>query len=208
MGSGEPTTRQGDRRADCYLRSVPNDGLASKLLVAMPQLQDPNFVRSVVLLVHHDAEGAFGVVVNRPVELQASDLFESLAVCWKGNPEMRIYWGGPVPPNSGWVLFPRGASIDFDEDEATSLPNGFAFAGSLRVLEALAEAPPPSLRFFLGYAGWGPGQLEEELASGSWLVTPGTPDAFFGVPEASMWDHAVRGLGVEPAALISTSGFH
>ncbi|MED5263297.1 MAG: YqgE/AlgH family protein [Myxococcota bacterium] len=182
--------------------------LDSSLLVAMPQLQDPNFNRSVVLLVQHGAEGSFGVILNRPAELLASDLCSSLDVEWQGNPEMAVHWGGPVQPETGWMLFSSDGPLEFDPEEATSLANGLYFAGSLGVLEAVAQAPPSSVRLFLGYSGWGAGQLEGELAAGSWLVVPGTSDVVDGVPPEAMWEHVVRGLGVEPAALVSTQGVH
>jgi len=187
---------------------VSENGLDSSLLVAMPQLQDPNFNRSVILLVQHGAEGTFGVILNRPADLLAKDLCSSLDVEWCGNPDTAVHWGGPVQPETGWMLFSSDGPLEFDPEEATALANGFYFAGSLAVLEAVAQAPPSSVRLFLGYAGWGAGQLEGELAAGSWLVVPGASDVVAGVPPEAMWEHAVRGLGVEPAALVSTQGVH
>ena len=85
---------------------------------------------------------------------------------------------------------------------------GLSFAGSLHVLETIASSPPEDLHLFLGYAGWGPGQLQEELAQGAWLVAPADAPTVFDVGTDGMWDHVVRGLGVDPLTLIPTSGVH
>ena len=171
----------------------------------MPQLQDPNFQRSVVLLVEHNAEGTFGLVLNRPSDLTALDICSSLELDWKGSPEKRIHWGGPVQVNTGWVVFGDDVALELPSEVVNQVVPGLCFAGSLGVLQAVAEAPPQDLRLFLGYAGWGPGQLEGELAAGAWLLAPCSPDVVFAVDSDAMWDFVVRGLGVDPATLISTS---
>jgi putative transcriptional regulator len=174
----------------------------------MPQLQDPNFKRTVVLLVQHDESGTFGLVLNRELEFSAFQLCSSLDVSWKGDPSASISWGGPVQPHSGWVLFNQDAGLVSDPAEISQVFPELYFAGSLDVLRAVAAAPPPEVRLFLGYAGWGPGQLETELAEGAWLVAPLSTDLVFAVSADSMWNHAVRRLGIDPATLISTSGVH
>jgi putative transcriptional regulator len=174
----------------------------------MPQLQDPNFKRTVALLVDHDADGTFGLVLNRPVDLTARLLCENLDVQWRGHPTAQAHWGGPVQPETGWVLCAEGLSIHPDDDGVKEVIPGLFFAGSLDVLRAVAQTPPPDVRLFLGYAGWGPGQLEEEMAQGAWLVAPVSADAVFNVSAEAMWDHVVRSLGVEPATLIPTRGIH
>lgn len=171
----------------------------------MPQLLDPNFRRTVVLLIHHDAEGTFGVVLNRTTEIRASQLCESIEVEWHGDPEAEIHWGGPVQPQTGWVLF--DASAGDDEDMREVVP-GIGFAGSLAVLRRMASAPPGQLRILLGYAGWGPGQLESELAQGAWLVAPAEPTFVFETDLDEMWTQVVRSLGIEPATLVASRGIH
>ncbi len=173
----------------------------------MPQLADPNFHRTVVLLIHHDESGTFGVVLNRPTDLTALGLCSSLEIEWQGDPEEAIDWGGPVQPTTGWVLF--------DDDEAVAEPGavqdvgeGIRFAGSLEVLRSVATCPPPKVRLLLGYAGWGPGQLEFELSQGAWLLAPATSEVVFDVEPDCMWEHVVRGLGIEPATLVATRGVH
>jgi putative transcriptional regulator len=182
------------------------DSLAPTFLVAMPQLLDPNFRRAVVLLVHHDADGTFGVVLNRPTELTATDLCTTLRIGWRGEPEKEIGWGGPVQPQTGWMLF--GEEAVGDSDDVKPVGDGIGFAGSLEVLRRLAEDPPEELQLLLGYAGWGPGQLESELSEGAWLLAPVSRDVVFEVDADSMWEHVVRSLGIEPSTLVATRGVH
>ena len=186
---------------------MPSD-LANSLLLAMPQLPDPNFKRAVVQLIDHDDRGTFGLVLNREADLTAGALCESLELPWNGDPDARIHWGGPVQVNTGWVLFAEDIASPLGEGEAQQVVPGMSFAGSLSVLQAVAEAPPADVRLFLGYAGWGPGQLENEIASGAWLFAPPSVEAVFGVEPERMWDYVVRGLGVDPATLVSTAGVH
>jgi putative transcriptional regulator len=183
------------------------DSLAPALLVAMPQLLDPNFRRSVVLLIHHDAEGTFGVVLNRTTEIRAAQLCESIEVEWQGDPDAEIHWGGPVQPQTGWVLFEEDGETEEVEDVREVVP-GVGFAGSLAVLRRMALEPPGRMRILLGYAGWGPGQLESELAQGAWLVAPADPAVLFDTDVDAMWAQVVRSLGIEPATLVSSRGVH
>jgi len=172
----------------------------------MPQLQDPNFKRSVVLLVHHDGEGTFGLVVNRPADVTLDVVLDDLEVDWRGDRNQPLAWGGPVQPNTGWVLFGDGAPVEIDD--ANELTPGLSVAGSLDALRKLAHRPPGALKLMLGYAGWGPHQLEDELAQGAWLVAPVHPEVVFDVAPEAMWEHVVRSLGVDPATLVATPGVH
>jgi putative transcriptional regulator len=172
----------------------------------MPDLGDPNFRRTVVLLVHHDADGTVGLVLNRPAEVRAADLCETLDVAWRGDPEHGVHWGGPVQPNTGWVV--TGDDALAGVVGVTRVGAGIHFAGSIEALRHVAATPPRRLRIFLGYAGWGPGQLEGELAQGAWVVAPLAPDAVFDVPEDELWMHVWRALGIDPATLVSTPGVH
>jgi putative transcriptional regulator len=186
---------------------VDDDPLAPALLVAMPQLLDPNFKRSVVLLVHHDGDGTFGLVLTRESEIEVDDLCSSLGIEWQGSDALRVSWGGPVQPNTGWVLFGDAGEPDESED-TTEVADGVHFAGSLATLRRVAETPPERLRLFLGYAGWGPGQLESELAQGAWLVAPVSTELVFGVRPDHLWVQVLRELGVDPTTLVSTPGIH
>jgi putative transcriptional regulator len=182
------------------------ESLAPAFLVAMPQLLDPNFRRTVVLLVHHDADGTFGVVLNRPTELTATDLCTTLRIGWRGAPGKEIGWGGPVQPQTGWMLFDE--DVVAGSGEVKPVGDGIGFAGSLEVLRRLAEDPPEELQLLLGYAGWGPGQLESELSEGAWLLAPVSRRVVFGVEPEAMWEHVVRSLGIEPSTLVATRGIH
>ncbi len=173
----------------------------------MPQLLDPNFHRAVVMLVHHDESGTFGVVLNRTTDLTAPNLCSTLQIEWRGEPEDGVYWGGPVDPQTGWVLFDPTHEIDAAE-AGTQLDEGVCIAGSLEVLRQVAGHPPTHFRVLLGYAGWGPGQLEAELIEGSWLIAPVSREVVFEVEAAAMWEHVVRSLGIEPSTLVATRGVH
>ncbi len=173
----------------------------------MPHLLDPNFARSVVLMVHHDESGAFGVVLNRPTELSAPNLCATLDIEWNGNPEDAVAWGGPVQPQTGWVLF-EDQDGRVQGEQVKEIGSGVCFAGSIEVLRQVASDPPERLRLLLGYAGWGPGQLESELAEGAWLVAPVSGQVVFDVEAPGMWEHVVRSLGIEPATLVPTRGVH
>jgi putative transcriptional regulator len=176
----------------------------------MPQLQDPNFARTVMMIVKHDAGGTFGLVLNRLVEMSASELCQVLDMRWGGDSETPLHWGGPVDPRTGWMLFAHDDVVTAaaHESDATTLADGVCFAGSLDVLREIVEAPPGDVRLFLGYAGWGPGQLEREMAQGVWLTAPASRAAVFEVAPDSMWDYVVRSLGIDPATLILTPGVH
>ena len=179
--------------------------IAPALLVAMPQLLDPNFHRTVVLLVHHDDEGTFGVVLNRATEILAPQLCRSIDIDWCGDPTAVVSWGGPVQPQTGWVLFEGDEAPD---DDSRPVGPDLRFAGSLDVLRRMATEPPEHLRVLLGYAGWGPGQLEEELSQGAWLIAPVEREALFDVEADARWAHVVRSLGIAPPTLVSGRGVH
>lgn len=178
----------------------------------MPQLLDPNFKRSVVLLIHHDEEGTFGLVVNRPTEIPIRTLCEDLEITWNGDGEERLCLGGPVQPDTGWVVFddrsvPEARTGNSDNG-VNRLAPGIAVCGSLEILRGLAPSPPEPLRMMLGYSGWGPHQLEDELAEGAWLLAPLCTESVFRVAPDEMWEHVVRGLGVDPSSLVATPGVH
>ena len=163
------------------------ESLGGKLLIAGPELWDPNFRRTVVLIGHHDEEGAVGVVLNRASEVAVSVAAPPLAgLVTDGE---RLFLGGPVKPQSAVVL------ADFEDPERASV---VAF-GSIGFLpdEVDADAEPGLLRarVFAGHAGWGPGQLEAELAEGSWLTEPARPEDVFTAEPDDLWSSVVRRKG-------------
>lgn len=184
--------------------------LTSQLLVAMPQLDDPNFKRSVVLLVHHSEGGSFGIVLNRALDLTMSELMQNSGIQWPAGVGS-VGWGGPVQPERGWVVFcdeDRPAETVTPEDDVATLQEGVCVTGSLDMLRSVATHPPSAVRLFLGYAGWGAEQLEGELAEGAWLVAPLRREVVFETAEDDMWEIVVRGLGIDPAALVPARGIH
>lgn len=174
----------------------------------MPQLLEPNFKRAVVLLLSHDEEGSFGLVLNRELELSANRVCDSLDVQWCGDPRVSAHWGGPVEPSSGWVLFEEDPVLASRPGDHNEILDGLHFGDSLAVLKSVAEEPPRDARIYLGYSGWGAGQLESELSAGAWLTAELERNLVFEVPAAAMWETVLTGMGVAPASLIPTTGVH
>lgn len=186
--------------------------LSSQLLIAMPQLDDPNFKRSVVLLVHHDEGGSFGIVLNRSLDISMSELMRNSGIQWSAGIGS-VGWGGPVQPERGWVVFcddgrPGAAPSDAAEADVATLQHGVCVTGSLDKLRSVASHPPSAIRLFLGYAGWGADQLESELAEGAWLLAPLRREVVFDTAADHMWESVVRSLGIDPAALVPARGIH
>lgn len=178
-------------------RKETNDLETPVLLLAMPQVVDPFFHKSVVLLLRHDAdEGSLGFIVNRPTDLKIADILEDLEIPWHGPSELCAYLGGPVNKERGTLLY----SDDEDEGAEEALP-GIAVSQSLGQLQELAEAPPGPFRLFLGYAGWGDGQLEKEILRNDWLIAPFDPEFLFADDPDEVWQKAVRSVGIDPAQL-------
>jgi putative transcriptional regulator len=159
-------------------------------------------------MLEHETSASFGLVLNRPASLLLSDLFSSLQFEWRGDDRATVGWGGPVEPNSGWMLFGDSPSLPFEDEQVRSVVDGVSFGGSMDVFREIAKTPPAMMRFFLGYSGWGPGQLEFEIAQGAWLSAQAIPEVIFEVPAEKMWDHVVRGMGIDPSSLVSTTGVH
>jgi putative transcriptional regulator len=185
---------------------MSEESIAPALLVAMPQLEDPNFQRTVVLLIEHHDEGAFGVVLNRGTDIPVPEVCSSLDIEWHGAADPVAGWGGPVRPGTVWMLFSPPPSRD--EELVKEVTLGVHLGVHLDALRAATREPPERLRVFLGYSGWGEGQLESELAQGTWLLAPVTPEVVFDVPSEDLWQHVMRSLGVDPSHLVATPGIH
>ena len=130
-------------------------------------------------------------------------LCESLDMAWRGLPSAHVDWGGPVGENQGWVVMDDAAAQGL---EVVTLAPGLHWSRSQEALRRVAGTPALRARVFLGYAGWGAGQLEREIAEGSWLVVPVSPELVFEERHERLWEQAVRSLGIEPATLISSHG--
>jgi len=173
------------------------------LLMAMPQVLDPFFHRSVVLLLHHEDEGSFGFIVNRPTGIKIREILQGMDVGWEGRETEVAYFGGPVQPQLGTVLFAPVLLETGPEDTATQIAPGVALTQHIGDLSRLAEAPPDDFRLLLGYAGWGEGQLMEEILRNDWLTAPVTSELIFAADPERVWDAALRSVGIDPAALPS-----
>jgi putative transcriptional regulator len=198
-------------------RPVTQVGLAPGLLLSMPHLVDPSFHRAVVLMVEHNDEGSFGLIINRPSEMSVSELLAALELEWNGDDQAIVWSGGPVMPSSGWVLHAPSSEVG---PGASSLQHGLEHEGTVSItsevdlstspakLKVLAGQPPGHIRFLLGYAGWGPGQLADEMALGSWLHADVDPALVFETPHEEMWERALRSIGVNPESIVQGSGVH
>jgi putative transcriptional regulator len=179
--------------------------LAPGYLVAAPSLRDPNFRRSVVLLVDHRPEGSLGFVLNRPAEVPLGDVVEPLGLRLDeaGAGASAVLIGGPMAPNTGWVVFEPDADLAIDEEEeVVSISERLAVSASRELLERLLQREGPErMTLVLGYAGWGPGQLDEELAHGAWIPVDFDHSIVFDTPHDERWGAALRLLGIDPARL-------
>lgn len=174
------------------------------LLLSMPQMQDPNFARSVVLLCDYLPEGAFGLVLNRPTDEPASAMVQLVPPIASGN-DIVLGSGGPVEPQRGWIL----TAEQPEEPGYRTIVEGLYLSTSPALLRRVLEIrPAPRARVLAGYAGWGPGQLDEELERSSWLMTDVTLDLVFDIDPAAMWETAIRRMGADPSTLQMSRGVH
>ncbi|MFN7981634.1 MAG: YqgE/AlgH family protein [Vicinamibacterales bacterium] len=181
--------------------------LAPALLLSMPQLLDPNFARTVVLLCKHSEEGAFGLVVNRPL-VTSGTVMVNLDPPVTTERELSIWVGGPVEPERSWILVGGGPEHP-EVSGASQIAEGLYLSTSPALLRRLLEPhPPENARLVVGYAGWAPGQLEQELAESSWLLSDVDADIVFRTPAEHMWERAIRRLGADPATLTMSRGVH
>ena len=175
------------------------------LLVATPTLRDPNFAQAVVLMGHHDEQGALGWVINRLHERPARDVLTP-SHRDQVHAETPLHVGGPVPTDALLALF-HGA---VDKVESAEVAPGLSVSRSAEILPLLFSRPPgPGLvpgRLVVGYSGWGPGQLEREMQEGAWLALPGEEDLAFSPRVDDLWRRCFERLGINPALLTSPSG--
>jgi putative transcriptional regulator len=176
--------------------------LVGHFLIAMPTLIDPNFWRTVVLLgVHSRDDGAFGLVINRPLDVELGDILQELGEERPTGSPPKVLGGGPVEPTHGFVLYERGAS-PIDEGSLT-ITDRIEVSGSTETLSSLVHGRIRGRYYLLlGYSGWAPGQLEREIEENSWLVAPLDSAILFDVPLEERWSEALRSIGVEPGTLV------
>jgi putative transcriptional regulator len=190
--------------------------VAPGFLLSMPQLADPNFARAVVLMIEHNDAGSFGLIVNRPSNLSVAELLGALDIPWSGDAEQMVLAGGPVQPHSAWIIheddldIPAGQTLEsaLEQGGALDLGRGLRISSSPERLRELAAAHSARSRYFLGYSGWGPGQLAAEMTQGAWLHAPVDPHLIFDTPAQNMWSAALRTIGVDPESVVPSRGVH
>lgn len=186
------------------MSSPPTDLETPVLLVAMPQIMDPFFDHSVILLMDHQEEGSFGLIVNRPTELTITEVLEGLDIAWHGDPLAMTHFGGPVQPQLGTILYRPSADAPATQGETTlEVCPGVHLTQHIGDLSTIAQHPPGSFRLLLGYAGWGGGQLDEEIARNDWLIAPLEDKFLFEKDTEDVWIDVLASLGIEPDTLPS-----
>ncbi|MDH5543961.1 MAG: YqgE/AlgH family protein [Gammaproteobacteria bacterium] len=170
--------------------------LTGHFLIAMPALNDPNFFHSVAYICEHNDEGAMGLVINRPMSVSVGEVLSQLGFAWPSQEiaDQIVMQGGPVETERGFVIHtPIGewnATMEVTEEIGVS--------SSRDILEAIGRGEGPDrMLVALGYAGWGPGQLETEMAANTWLSVPALADIIFDTPHEKRWEEAARSVGVD-----------
>lgn len=179
--------------------------LRNHFLLAMPSLSEGIFARSLTYLCEHSEEGAMGIVINRPLDLRLREIFEHLEIRGvRGSPDEPVLAGGPVQTDRGFVLH---RPSDREWDSTLHIADDVALTTSRDILEALAHNEgPDGYLMALGYAGWGAGQLESELAENAWLTLPADSDILFNRPVEARLDAAAAKLGVNMNLISSHAG--
>lgn len=179
--------------------------LTHHFLIAMPGLAESPFSRALVYLAEHNDDGALGIVINRPLELTLKELLERIDIQLQHGEraEEPVFFGGPVQTDRGFVLHrPLG-----EWQSSLRVTEEIALTSSKDILHTLAtEGQPAELLIALGYAGWGAGQLEEELAQNSWLTVPAEPRVIFDTPPEQRLNAAMGLLGIDFTNLSDTAG--
>lgn len=183
--------------------------LSGKLLISTPAMGDRRFDHAVIYLCAHNADGAFGLVINRPVpRLTLGEVLAQVGIASEDDalrPETRVLAGGPVETQRGFVLHAAGSAED---GAAQPLPGGLMLSASTDILRAIARGEGPrEWLLALGYAGWGPGQLEGEIAQNAWLTAEAPRELIFvAEPGDHQWNLALRSMGIDPLGLSAVAG--
>lgn len=170
--------------------------LTGQFLIAMPALDDPNFFHSVTFICEHNDEGAMGLVINRPTSISVGEVMSQLGLEWPeaAVADQIVFQGGPVETERGFVIHqPVG-----DWDATIDVNGEFGVSSSRDILEDISEGRgPEQLLVTLGYAGWGPGQLEQEMAENAWLTVPADASILFNTDTEKRWEAAAQAVGVD-----------
>ncbi|UXU75453.1 MULTISPECIES: YqgE/AlgH family protein [unclassified Paracoccus (in: a-proteobacteria)] len=185
-----------------------SSNLTGKMLIAMPGMRDPRFEHSVILICAHSEDGAMGLVVNRPMpDIGFGDLLAQLGIeASEDALDIPVRFGGPVEPGRGFVLHRVPRDIQIDENRMR-ITDDLAMSTTRDILEdyARGRGPQPAM-LALGYAGWGPGQLDSEILANGWLTSDRGDEIIFGADNAGKWRAALKALGIDPVALSPNAG--
>ncbi|MCU0907547.1 MAG: YqgE/AlgH family protein [Rhodobacteraceae bacterium] len=180
--------------------------LTGRLLVAMPGMGDPRFERAVIFMCAHSPDGSMGLIVNKPTPGVTIDaLLDQLQIAkGPGSTGRIVHFGGPVEHGRGFVLH----SGDYQANASTlRVTDRFGMTATLDILDHIARGSGPERSLLmLGYAGWGPGQVEDEIARNGWLVADATEALVFGPDDSRKWEAALRSLGIDPLLLSAAAG--
>ena len=184
---------------------MSNHRLTDHFIIAMPGLMDENFSQAVTYICEHDENGTFGIIINRESEITLDDVMQQMNIPYQPDKDKvePIFTGGPVQANRGFILHrPTG-----HWDSSLVINDSMALTTSRDILEAIAEDRGPDDNIIaLGYAGWGPGQLEQEMAANTWLSCPAEEQIIFNTPVKDRWQAAADLIGVDLSLLSSETG--
>ena len=183
----------------------PSD-LTGKFLIAMPGIGDPRFENALVYLCAHSEDGTMGLIVNRQSDdVVIDDVLDQLEIkACDDMPALAVHFGGPVEMGRGFVLHEAAYQ---DGDATMVVDENFAMTASQDILKDIARGQGPERRIFcLGYAGWGPQQLEDEISANGWLTCDASKDIVFKLPDARKWEATLKTLGVSPEFLSGAAG--
>ena len=179
--------------------------LPGQLLIAMPMMADPRFERTVIYMCAHTPDGAMGLVLNRLIgSVTFPDLLDQLGIAPENlKDEIRVHFGGPVESGRGFVLH----TAEYMLEGTMAVDAAIALTASIDILKAIAAGGGPGRKLLaLGYAGWGPGQLEQEIQKNGWLHAPADAELVFDADLESKWVRALGKLGIDPSALSTEAG--
>ena len=189
------------------MSDISQDGsyVTGQLLIAMPGMRDERFAKSVIYMCAHTEEGAMGLVLNQRLDsLTFAELISQLELDEKHlSRDVPVHFGGPVESGRGFVLH----TSDYQQDATLEVVNGVALTASVEILKAIAQGKGPQKSLLaLGYAGWGPGQLDMEIRANGWLQVPSDSEIIFDIEPDTKWERAIQRLGIDPRMLSDDVG--
>ena len=189
------------------MSDISQDGsyVTGQLLIAMPGMRDERFAKSVIYMCAHSEEGAMGLVRNQRLDsLTFAELISQLELDEKHlSRDVPVHFGGPVESGRGFVLH----TSDYQQDATLEVVNGVALTATVEILKAIAQGKGPQKSLLaLGYAGWGPGQLDMEIRANGWLQVPSDSEIIFDIEPDTKWERAIQRLGIDPRMLSDDVG--